>query len=137
MLTAGESDFIAAMEDILDVYARKYYKTHPLVCMDEFPRQLIGEARPSISAERRKPERYDTEYICNGTCVVFMFSAPFEGWWRAKVPKRRTLTDWALQIKKLVTLDFPFSDLLFLQGIIRCTLESRKGIQKLLASGIF
>ena len=107
---SGESDFIAAMEDILDVYARKYDKKHPLVCMDEFPRQLIGEARPPIPAERGKSERYDTEYIRNGTCVVFMFAAPFEGWRRAEVTERRTRIDWALQIKKLVTTDFPDSE---------------------------
>jgi hypothetical protein len=95
------------MEDVLDVYSRKYDKTRPLVCMDEIPRQLIGESRSPIPAEPGKPERYDTEYVRNGTCVIFMFTAPLEKWRRAEVTERRTKIEWAHQIKKLVTVDFP------------------------------
>jgi hypothetical protein len=95
------------MEDILDVYTRKHDKKYPVVCMDEFPRQLIGEARAPISVEPGKPARFDTEYKRNGTCEVFMFAAPLEGWRRAEVTERRTKIDWAHQIKKLVTVDFP------------------------------
>jgi hypothetical protein len=95
------------MEDILDVYTRKRDKKHPLVCADEFPRQLIGEVRTPIPLEPGKPARFDTEYKRNGTCEVFMFIAPLEGWRRAEVTEKRTKTDWAHQIKKLVTFDFP------------------------------
>jgi len=95
------------MEDVLDVYTRKYDKKRPLVCMDEFPRQLIGEVSRPIPAKPGKPERYDFEYIRNGTCVVFMFTAPLERWRRTEVTERRTRVDWAHQIKKLITLDFP------------------------------
>jgi len=95
------------MEDILDVYTRKYDKKRPLVCMDEVPKQLIGEVRVPISGAKGKPARYDTEYKRNGTCVIFMFSAPLEGKRRAEVTERRTKADFAHQIKKLVTIDFP------------------------------
>ena len=95
------------MEDILDVYTRKHNKKRPLVCIDEFSRQLIGEVRTPIPAEPGKPERFDTEYKRNGTCEIFMCAAPLEGWRRAEVTERRTKTDWAHQIKKLVTVDFP------------------------------
>jgi hypothetical protein len=95
------------MEDVLDVYTRKYDKKHPLVCMDELPRQLIGEVRTPIPGGPGKVEKYDTEYVRNGTCVVFMFTAPLERWRRAEVTERRTRIDWAHQIKKLVTIDFP------------------------------
>ena len=95
------------MEDILDVYTRKHDKKRPLVCADEFPRQLIGEVRTPIAAEPGKPLRFDTEYRRNGTCEVFMFAAPLEGWRRAEATEQRTKTDWAHQIKKLVTVDFP------------------------------
>jgi len=61
----GESEFIAAMEDILDMYTRKRDAKRPLVCEDECPRQLIGEVRPPIPAELGKPARYDTEYKRN------------------------------------------------------------------------
>jgi hypothetical protein len=98
------------MEDILDVYTRKHDKKYPLVCMDELPRQLIGETRTPIPAGPGKPVRFDTEYRRNGTCEIFMFSSPLEGWRRAEVTERRTKSDWARQIKKLVTVDYPYAE---------------------------
>jgi transposase len=95
------------MEDILDVYTRKYDKKRPLVCMDEVPRQLIGEVRPPISSKKGRVARFDTEYKRNGTCVIFMFAAPLEGRRRAEVTEHRTRRDWAMQIRKLVDVDFP------------------------------
>ena len=103
----GESEFVAAMEDILDVYTRKYDENCVLVCMDEVPRQLIGETRVPVPEGRGKIARYDTEYKRNGTCEIFMFTAPLEGWRRAEVTEQRTRLDWANQIKKLITVDFP------------------------------
>jgi len=98
------------MEDILDVYTRKHDKKYPLVCMDELPRQLIGETRTPIPAGPGKPVRFDTEYRRNGTCEIFMFSSPLEGWRRAEATERRTKSDWARQIKKLVTVDYPYAE---------------------------
>ena len=86
------------MENILDVYTREYDKKRPLVCMDEVPKQLIGEVRAPVSGAQGKPARYDTEYKRNGTCVIFMFSAPLEGWRRAEVTEQRTKTDFAYQV---------------------------------------
>jgi len=95
------------MEDILDVYTRKYDKNTVLVCMDEVPKQLIEETRKPIPFKKGKTVRYDTEYRRNGTCVIFMFSAPLRGWRRAEVDEHRTRLEWAYQIKKLLTVDFP------------------------------
>lgn len=95
------------MEDILDVYTREQDTKRPLVCMDECPRQLIGETRIPIPAEPGKIACFDTEYRRNGTCEIFMFAAPLEGWRRAEVKEHRTAVDWADQIKQLVTVDFP------------------------------
>jgi hypothetical protein len=64
------------MEDILDVYTRKYDENTVLVCMDEAPRQIIGETRVPVPAGRGKVACYDTEYRRNGTCEIFMFAAP-------------------------------------------------------------
>jgi transposase len=95
------------MEDILDVYTRKYDENAVLVCMDEAPRQLIDETRVPVLAGRGKIARYDTEYRRNGTCEIFMFAAPLESWRRAEATEHRTSLDWAYQIKKLITADFP------------------------------
>jgi len=95
------------MEDILDVYTRKYDENCILICMDEVPRQLIGETRKPVPAGRGNIARYDTEYKRNGTCEIFMFTAPLQSWRRAEVTEHRTRLDWAQQIKKLITVDFP------------------------------
>ena len=95
------------MEDILDVYTRKYDENSVLICMDEAPRQLIGETRKPVLTGRGKIARYDTEYKRNGTCEIFMFAAPLKNWRRAEATQQRTRLDWALQIKKLITVDFP------------------------------
>ncbi|GHU12032.1 transposase [Spirochaetia bacterium] len=94
------------MEDVLDVYKRPRDEKHPVVCMDECPKQLIGEIRTPIPAQPGRPECFDTEYIRNGTCDIFMFVAPLEGWRRAEITEQRTCVDWANQIKKLVDVDF-------------------------------
>jgi len=98
------------MEDILDVYSANYDEKRVLVCMDEVPRQLIGETRKPIPMGQGKAVCYDTEYTRNGTCVIFMFSAPLRGWRRAEVTEQRTRLDWAGQIKKLLTVDFPHAE---------------------------
>jgi transposase len=95
------------MEDVLDVYERPEDPGRPLVCMDECPKQLIGEVRRPIPAQPGEPERFDTEYVRNGTCNLFMFTAPLAGWRRVEVTERRTQVDWAHQIRHLVDVDFP------------------------------
>jgi len=106
----GDAEFIAGMEDILDVYTWKHDAKRPLVCMDECSRQLIGEVRTPIPASPGVPACFDTEYKRNGTCSLFMFAAPLEGWRRAEVSKQRAGVDWAHQIKRLVTEDFPCAE---------------------------
>jgi hypothetical protein len=95
------------MEDILDVYTRKQDRNRPIVCMDESPKQLIGEMRTPLGMRKGKVRQFDTEYIRNGICEIFMFVAPLEGWRRAEVTEHRTRKDRGNQIKKLVDNDFP------------------------------
>ena len=82
--------------------------------MDEVPQQLISETRNPIPAGFGRAACYDTEYKRNGTCVIFMFSAPLKGWRRAEVSVYRTRLDWAFQIKKLITVDYPHAKKLVL-----------------------
>lgn len=49
------------MEDVLEVYARPRDEPRPLVCLDEFCEQLIGEAREVLPPEPGKPARQDCE----------------------------------------------------------------------------
>ena len=57
----SNADFAAAMEQVLDVYRRPYDPAFPVVCMDETPRQLIGETRLPISGAPGRPAREDYE----------------------------------------------------------------------------
>ena len=92
----GNADFAAAMEKVLDVYRRPHDAAFPVVCMDETPRQLIGETRKAVPAAPGRPAREDYEYRRLGTCNVFMAAEPLAGRRMTKVTERRTKTDWAL-----------------------------------------
>ena len=89
------ADFAAAMEQVLDVYRRPYDPAHPVVCMDETPRQLIAETRTPVSMGPGRAARHDCEYRRCGTCNVFMATEPLAGRRMTRVTERRTRIDWA------------------------------------------
>jgi hypothetical protein len=68
------SEFVACMEDVLDVYSMPYDPDFPVVCMDEQPVQLLKETRTPIPATLNHPRRVDYEYERNGTASIFMFT---------------------------------------------------------------
>jgi len=90
------------MEDVLDVYHRPYDPKRPLVCLDEASRQLIGEVVRPIPASPGQPERFDYEYVRNGTANLFMVSEPLLGWRHVEVTERRTAKDFAEVVRWLV-----------------------------------
>ena len=98
---AGNGDFVAAMERVLDVYRRPYDVTQPVVCMDETPRQLIRETRTPLAPQPGRLERHDYEYERCGVCNVFMATEPLAGRRLTKVTERRTETDWAQFIEDI------------------------------------
>ena len=90
------------MEDVLEVYHRPYDEKRPLVCLDEASKQLIGEVVEPIPAEPGQPERFDYEYVRNGTANLFMISEPLLGWRAVQVTERRTAVDFAEVVRWLV-----------------------------------
>ena len=72
----ANAEFVAAMEDVLEVYHRPEDENRPLVCLDEASRQLIGETVTPIPAEPGQPERFDYEYVRNGVANLFMIFMP-------------------------------------------------------------
>lgn len=102
-----DGEFVAAMEDVLEVYKRPRDPLRPLVCMDEQPTQLLKETRVPLPAAPGEPEKFDYEYERNGTAANFMFTAPLENWRRVSVRERKTRIDWAEEIRQLVDADFP------------------------------
>jgi hypothetical protein len=95
------------MEDILDLYAEPYDAQYPLVCFDESPYQLVSEVREPLPALPGHPVRYDYEYRREGSCNLFMFLEPLQGWRHVKVTDRRTAQDFAYCMQDLVDLHFP------------------------------
>ncbi len=83
------------MEDVLEVYHRPYDEKRPLVCLDEASKQLIGEAVLPLPAQPGQPERFDYEYVRNGTANLFMIAQPLLGWRTVQVTERRTAKDFA------------------------------------------
>jgi hypothetical protein len=83
------------MEDVLEVYHRPFDERRPLVCLDEVPVQLVGETRTPLSAAPGRLERYDYEYVRNGTANLFMAFEPLLGWRAVEVTERRTAKDLA------------------------------------------
>ena len=101
------ADFVAHMEDVLDLYERPYDPARPVVCMDEQPTQLIEETRVPIPSEPGHVARYDYEYRRNGTANHFMYCQPLANWRRVSVCERKTSKDWAHETARLLDEDFP------------------------------
>ena len=91
----------------MDVYKRPYDPKCPLVCFDERPKQLIGEARVPIPASCGKARRFDYEYRRNGVANIFMMFEPLAGRRQVKVTERRTKKDFAECMHKLVDEIYP------------------------------
>ena len=102
-----DAEFVARMEDVLDLYAEPHDDERPVVCFDETPRQLIGEARVPVAPKPGKPARVDYEYVRNGTVNVFMFLDANRRWRHAKVTDRRAADDFATCMRDLVDLHYP------------------------------
>lgn len=107
-----DAEFVARMEDVLDLYAEVPEKEFPVVCFDETPRQLIGEARVPVTAKPGKRARYDYEYVRNGTANVFMTVDAHRPWRHAKVTKQRTVIDFAECMRDLVDRHYPKAELI-------------------------
>ena len=103
------AEFVAHMEDVLEVYSRPYNEKRPVICMDEKPFQLLDEMYTPISmSENNHSKKYDCEYIRRGSCSIFMFTEPLGQWREAHALPHRTCEDWARQMKWLI--DDVYSD---------------------------
>jgi len=101
------AEFVARMEDVLEVYQRPYDPKYPVVCLDEQPTQLIGETRRPIAVEPGQPQRYDYEYERLGTAANFMITEPLGGWRKVNVRATKTAIDLAEEVKDLLDIDYP------------------------------
>ena len=107
-----DGNYVARMEDVLDLYAEEADPKRPVVCFDESPTQLIGEVREPIPAEPGQPERYDCEYRRNGTANLFVFLDAHRSWRHVKVTDQRTAQDFAACMCDLSDVHYPDADLI-------------------------
>ena len=101
------AEFVARMEDVLDLYAEPYDPKRPVVCFDETSKQLVAEKRAPIPAKAGRRERFDYEYQRNGTRNLFMTCEPLAGWRHVAVTGRRTMEDFAHQMRWLSDAAYP------------------------------
>ena len=105
-----DGEYVARMEDVLDLYAEAPDPKRPVVCFDESPTQLIGEVREPIRARSGQIERYDCEYKRNGTANLFIVLDVNRPWRKVKVTDSRTAIDFAICMRELVDVDFPAAE---------------------------
>lgn len=89
------------MEKVLEVYKRPFDPLHPVVCMDESPKQLIAETKCPIPASPGQPARHDYEYSRCGVCNVFLACEPLAGKRMVKITERKAKQDWAFFLEEI------------------------------------
>jgi len=102
-----DAEFVANMEDVLEVYERPYNKDFPVVCMDEKPYQLLGDVRTPLPMRPGDDKKIDSEYERHDTCSIFTMVEPLTGKQHISPRPRRTSLDWADEIKYLCDTMYP------------------------------
>ena len=106
MIAEAGPDFVCGMEEVLEVYARPYNPEHPVVCLDESPKQLISERRQSF-LDTKGVEHMDYEYHREGTVDLYMVVEPLGGKREVYVKDHHTRLDWAQVIAHIVEERYP------------------------------
>jgi hypothetical protein len=107
MAPTSNAEFVAAMEDVLAVYARAPDPLRPLVCLDECTKQLTRETRVAQPAAPGRPAREDYEYERNGVAAIFCAVAPHLGWRLLTARESKTRRDYAAFLRALADEHFP------------------------------
>ena len=107
------------MEDVLDLYAEPYDPHRPVVCFDETSTQLLADVREPLPAQPGRPRRQDYEYRRGGTRNIFLACEPLAGWRHLASTERRTMPDFAHQMRWLVDEAYPNAP------VVRCPSGSR------------
>lgn len=94
------------MYKILELYAKRYDKRYPVVCIDEKSKQLIEDTRKPIPMKAGSPIKYDGEYRRKGTRNVFVAVEPLAGKRKVKVTKQRKKSDFAGFVKELIDNEY-------------------------------
>lgn len=105
-------EFVARMEDVLELYAEPLDEARPVVCMDELSKELHGQVAERILPQPGQSAKEDYEYKRNGTANVFLLLCPLLGWRHLEVTARRGYNEFALLMKALVDVYFPKAEVI-------------------------
>ena len=114
----ADANFVASMEDVLDVCTRPYDPARPVVCLDEVLTQLTRETHTPLPHRPGREARFDYEYERAGVASMFMLFAPLVGWHHVSVCDRRTAADFAHVLRDLSDVHFPKVDKITLGGVL-------------------
>ena len=103
-------EFVARMEDVLELYAEPLDEKRPVVCMDELSKQLHGQVAEPVPPQPGQPAKEDYEYKRHGTANLFVLLCPLLGWRHLEVTARRGYHEFAHLMKALVDVYFPTAD---------------------------
>ncbi len=98
----ADAEFVAHREEVLETYEKPYNPNVPVLCMDEQPVQLLKETRSPMAATAKHGKRVDYEYERAGTAAIFLFAEPLAGWRDVAVRERKTKSDWAIEMARLL-----------------------------------
>ncbi len=101
-----DSEYRKRMYDILDLYEEDYDPKRPIICLDEKPIQIIEDKRKPIPMKPGSPEKYDYEYIRNGTANIFVAVEFKAGKRITQVTERRTMIDFAQFMRSLILEEY-------------------------------
>lgn len=101
-----DSQFLARMEQLLWLYSLPYDPAFPVICFDERPCFLIGEAVAGLAMKAGQVARQHYAYEKNGSCALLASIEPQSGKRLARVFDQRTKREYALFMRELAA-QFP------------------------------
>ncbi len=93
----------------MHLYGLPYDEQRPVVCFDELPVQLLGEAVAPLPMTAGKPARVDYEYERNGTAALFVAFEPLTGKRLVESSKQRTKADYSRFMQRVAEM-FPTAE---------------------------
>lgn len=102
-----DAEYVANMEEVLDLYSKPENPLEPVVNFDEAMKQIIADTRASIPPRPGQVEKQDYEYRRVGTANIFLFFDRYRGWRKAKVTEQKTASDFAECMRELVDVHYP------------------------------
>jgi hypothetical protein len=100
------------MEGVLELCAEPYDEARPVACFDEASKELRGEVAEPIPPAPGSPARQDYEYTRHGTANLFVIVEPLAGRRHVTVTDRRTIPDFAAQMKSLCDEMYPGAEVI-------------------------